>query len=106
MEEKNEEQFDTLQAEIGDLETQVDSLEIKFDKVMFEQEVRALRQRNGLADRHYQPVQPVGISYIDADRKPVLKMPTWPIRSVGYYWKMHDREIHQKLIDAQRLARD
>jgi SMC interacting uncharacterized protein involved in chromosome segregation len=50
MEEKNEERFDTLQEEIGDLESKVDSLEskvdsleTKFDKVMFEQEVWALR---------------------------------------------------------------
>jgi hypothetical protein len=92
MEEKNEERFDSL-------ESKVDSLEVKFDKVMFEQEVWALRQRNGLASRLYQPVQPVGISYIDTDGKPVLKVPTWwPVRSVGYYWKMHNQENHNKLV--------
>jgi hypothetical protein len=83
----------------SDLESKVDLLEVKFDKVMFEQEVWGLRQRNGLADRLYQPVQLVGRSYIDADGKPVLKSPTWPVKSVGYYWKMHNSENHKRLVD-------
>ena len=84
MEEQNEERFDSLESKVDSLESKVDSLEVKFDKVMFEQEVWGLRQRNSLASRLYEPVQPVGMSYI-ADGKPVLKVPTWPVRSVGYY---------------------
>ncbi len=100
IEEKSQEQFETLQAEIGDLETKVDSLETKFNKVMFEQDVWASRQRNSLASRLHQPVHLVGMSYMNADGKAVLKVPTWPVKSVGYYWKMHNRENHKKLIDA------
>jgi hypothetical protein len=64
IEEQNEERFDSLKSK-------VDSLKVKF-----EQEVWALRQRNGLASRLYQPVQLVGMSYIDTDGKPVFKVPT------------------------------
>jgi outer membrane murein-binding lipoprotein Lpp len=95
-----ESKVDSLESKVDSLESKVDSLEVKFDKVMFEQEVWGLRQRNGLASRLYEPVQPVGMSYIDTNRKPVLKVPTWPVRSVGYYWKMHNQENHKKLIDA------
>jgi outer membrane murein-binding lipoprotein Lpp len=98
-----ETKVDSLETKVDSLETKVDSLETKFDKVMFEQEVWSLRQRNGLADRPWQPVQPVGMSYIDADGKPVLKVPTWPVRSAGYYWKMHNQENHKKLIEAHHF---
>jgi hypothetical protein len=40
------------------------------------------------------------MSYIDADGKPVLKVPTWPVRRVGYYWKMHNQKNYKKLVDA------
>jgi hypothetical protein len=43
IEEGNKEWFDELEVQIGDLESKVDSLETKFDKVMFEQEVWASR---------------------------------------------------------------
>jgi hypothetical protein len=38
-------------------------------------------------------------------RKPFLKVPTWLVKSVGYYWKMHNQENHSKLIDLHRFYR-
>jgi outer membrane murein-binding lipoprotein Lpp len=98
-----ESKVDSLESKVDSLESKVDSLEVKFDKVMFEQDVWALRQRNSLASRFYQPVFLVGMSYIDANGRPVLKVPTWPVKNVGFYWKMHNRENHKKLIDAHHF---
>jgi hypothetical protein len=43
------------------------------------------------------------MSYIDVHGKPFFKVPTWPVQSVGYYWKMHERENHWKLIEAHQF---